>query len=186
MPAENLIGTEGRGLPAADGAVPAGADDRRLPGGRLDGAGDGPATASYLGERQAFGGPLYANDYLAYTLAELSAEVDLLKHYNHACAEAFVAGADTKRMVAIAKLTAGRLLRQVADLCLQFHGGLGYMEEHWTARVPPRTSACGPSVAGPTRSCSARSPSSTPPDTRHRKLWKQLKMYAKIAGSSVT
>ena len=65
---------------------------------------------------------------------DLSAEVDLLKHYNYACAEAFVAGADTKRMVAIAKLTAGRLLRRVADVCLQFHGGLGYMEEHWTAR----------------------------------------------------
>ena len=91
-------------------------------------------TREYLGQRQAFGGALYANDYLAYTLAEAAADVDLFKHYNHACAEAFIAGADTKRMVAIAKLTAGRLLRRVADVCLQFHGGLGYMEEHWTAR----------------------------------------------------
>jgi citronellyl-CoA dehydrogenase len=91
-------------------------------------------TREYLGQRQAFGGPLIANDHLNYSLAELSAEVDLLKHYNRACAEAFVAGLDTKKMVAVAKLTAGRLLRRVADTCLQYHGGLGYMEEHWTAR----------------------------------------------------
>ena len=29
---------------------------------------------------------------------------------------------------------AGRLDREVADWCLQFHGGIGYMEETWTAR----------------------------------------------------
>ncbi len=91
-------------------------------------------TRAYLGERRAFGGPLIANDHLNYALAELSAEVELLKNHNHACAEAFVAGRDTRKMVAVAKLTAGRLLRKVADTCLQFHGGLGYMEEHWTAR----------------------------------------------------
>lgn len=25
-------------------------------------------------------------------------------------------------------------MRQVADQCLQFHGGMGYVEETWTAR----------------------------------------------------
>ena len=34
----------------------------------------------------------------------------------------------------MAKLKAGRLSREVADWCLQFHGGIGYMEETWTAR----------------------------------------------------
>ena len=34
----------------------------------------------------------------------------------------------------IAKLVAGRLQRRVADACMQFHGGIGYMEETWTAR----------------------------------------------------
>jgi len=36
--------------------------------------------------------------------------------------------------LAVAKLTAGRLSREVADACIQFHGGMGYMEETWTAR----------------------------------------------------
>ena len=37
-------------------------------------------------------------------------------------------------MVSIAKLKAGRLMRSVSDVCLQFHGGIGYMEEAWPAR----------------------------------------------------
>jgi citronellyl-CoA dehydrogenase len=133
VPVGNLIGEEGRGFQqqmeqfqqermiACYQAV--GAMHRAL-----------ERTREYLGQRQAFGGPLSANAYLDYTLSELAAEVDLLRHYNYATAEAWLAGQDTKRMVAIAKLTTGRLLRKVADRCLQYHGGLGYMEEHWTAR----------------------------------------------------
>jgi citronellyl-CoA dehydrogenase len=81
-----------------------------------------------------FGKPLLDNQYIQFTLAELRAEVDLLRHYNYACAEAYLRGEDTTRYASIAKLKAGRLQRQVADACIQFHGGIGYMEETWTAR----------------------------------------------------
>ena len=91
-------------------------------------------TAGYLAERHAFGKPLLDNQYIQFRLAELDAELDLLRHYNHACAEAYLRGEDTTRFATIAKLKAGRLARQVADTCIQFHGGLGYMEETWTAR----------------------------------------------------
>jgi citronellyl-CoA dehydrogenase len=91
-------------------------------------------TADYLRERHAFGQPLLANQYLQFRLAELSAEVDLLRHYNYACAEAYLRGEDTTRFASIAKLKAGRLQREIADTCLQFHGGFGYMEESWVSR----------------------------------------------------
>ncbi len=91
-------------------------------------------TAAYLRERRAFGKPLMDNQYLQYRLAELSADVDLLRHYNYACADAYMRGEDTTRFATIAKLKAGRLQRDVADTCLQFHGGIGYMEETWVAR----------------------------------------------------
>jgi len=91
-------------------------------------------TADYLRERQAFGQPLLANQYLQFRLAELAAEVDLLRHYNYACAEAYLRGEDTTRFASIAKLKAGRLQREIADACLQFHGGIGYMEETWVSR----------------------------------------------------
>lgn len=94
-------------------------------------------TATYLQQRQAFGRPLIENQYLQFRLAELIAEVDLLRHYNYSCAEAVVTGADqmtVTKMASIAKLKAGRLAREVADTCIQFHGGIGYMEETWTSR----------------------------------------------------
>jgi citronellyl-CoA dehydrogenase len=91
-------------------------------------------TADYLRQRQAFGRPLIANQYLQFRLAELSAELDLLRHYNYACAEAYLRGEDTTRYATIAKLKAGRLQREIADACMQFHGGIGYMEESWVSR----------------------------------------------------
>lgn len=91
-------------------------------------------TASYLRERTVFGAPLLSNQYIQYRLAELSAEVDLLRHYNYTAAAARMAGQDFTRFATIAKLTAGRLTRKVADWCLQFHGGIGYIEETWVPR----------------------------------------------------
>lgn len=91
-------------------------------------------TKEYLKERQAFGAPLMANQYLQYSLAELSAEVEALRQVNHAAAETYLAGGDSSRLVTVAKVLSGRLHRKVADTCLQFHGGIGYMEETWTAR----------------------------------------------------
>ena len=91
-------------------------------------------TRDYLKERIAFGRPLMKNQYLQYRLAELAAEVDLLKQYNYTIAQAHARGEEVTRMATIAKLKSGRLGREVADWCLQFHGGIGYMEETWTAR----------------------------------------------------
>lgn len=91
-------------------------------------------TADYLAQRVAFGEPLLANRYLQYSLAELVAEVDLLQGYLRHTAARYVAGREVTREATIAKLKAGRLSRQVADACLQFHGGMGYAEEMWTAR----------------------------------------------------
>ena len=91
-------------------------------------------TRDYLRQREAFGQPLLNNQYLGFRLAELAAEADLLEQYNYACARAFMAGEDTTRFATVAKLTSGRLIRSVADLCMQFHGGIGYMEETWTSR----------------------------------------------------
>jgi citronellyl-CoA dehydrogenase len=91
-------------------------------------------TRDYLKQREAFGQPLMANQYIAFRLAELSAQIDLVQAHNYACADAFMAGEDTTRYATVAKLMTGRLAREVADTCLQFYGGMGYMEETWTAR----------------------------------------------------
>jgi citronellyl-CoA dehydrogenase len=133
VPVSNTVGQEGRGFQqqmtqfqnermiAAYTAV--GAMDRAL-----------SLTAAYLRDRRTFGEPLLSRQYVQFRLAELAAEVDTLRHYNYACAEAYMRGEDTTRFATIAKLKAGRLQREIADTCLQFHGGLGYMEESWVSR----------------------------------------------------
>ncbi|MCP3976080.1 MAG: acyl-CoA dehydrogenase [bacterium] len=91
-------------------------------------------TREYTRQRQVFGKPLAASDFVAFKLAELAAEVDLLRHYNYAAAQAVTEDEDVTRFATIGKYKAGKLSREVADWCLQFHGGIGYMEETWTAR----------------------------------------------------
>ncbi|HEY1970833.1 MAG TPA: acyl-CoA dehydrogenase family protein [Pseudonocardia sp.] len=91
-------------------------------------------TVGYLRTRSVFGEPLLANQHIQYRLAELDAELEALRQLNYGCAEALIRGENIARMSSIAKLKAGRLQREVADACLQLHGGIGYMEELWTAR----------------------------------------------------
>jgi citronellyl-CoA dehydrogenase len=91
-------------------------------------------TKDYALQRHIFGKPLAANQYLAYQFAEFVARADLLSVYNHQIAVAHMAGENVTRRATIAKLTGGRLVREVAEWCVQVHGGIGYMEETWTAR----------------------------------------------------
>lgn len=91
-------------------------------------------TLHYLQERHAFGGPLLDNQYLAYRLTELASELEAVRAHAHGCAEMIVAGLDATRQTSVAKLLSGRLIRKVADTCLQYYGGMGYMSETWTSR----------------------------------------------------
>ena len=92
-------------------------------------------TRRFVHERSVFGGPLASKQYVTFRLAELQAQVELLRSHNRAVCESYEAGEDITRLASVAKLTAGRLVREVADTCLQFHGGMGYLEETWTARL---------------------------------------------------
>lgn len=89
-------------------------------------------TIAFCRERQTFGKPLIANQVIHFRLAELKAEVELLKSLNHRIADMVIAGENMDHEVsaamlaAIAKLKAGRLIREVADSCLQYFGGMGY------------------------------------------------------------
>ncbi len=91
-------------------------------------------TKAYLRERRAFGAPLLANQHLQFVLAELGARHDVLKEYARTTADAVVRGEDATRYATIGKLLGSRLQREVADWAVQFHGGLGYMDENWTSR----------------------------------------------------
>ena len=91
-------------------------------------------TIAYCRERHTFGRPLIDNQVIHFRLCELLTEVEALRQLNYHCIRLLVAGEDVTKEVSMAKLKAGRLAREVADSCLQFHGGMGYVEEYPMAR----------------------------------------------------
>ena len=91
-------------------------------------------TIDYLRERHAFGKPLVENQWIYFKLSELITEVEMLRQMCYHCTRKVIEGEDMTREASMAKLKAGRLVRAVADTCMQFHGGMGYMEEYPMAR----------------------------------------------------
>jgi citronellyl-CoA dehydrogenase len=89
-------------------------------------------TVAYTRERMAFGQPLLDNQVVHFTLAELATEVEALRALVYRATEHYVGGEDVTKLASMAKLKAGRLSREVADKCLQFWGGMGYM---WETRI---------------------------------------------------
>jgi citronellyl-CoA dehydrogenase len=86
-------------------------------------------TIAYTRQRHAFGRPLIDNQVIHFRLAELLTEIELLRQLCYHCARRLIAGEDITREASMAKLKAGRLSREVTDSCLQFYGGMGYIEE---------------------------------------------------------
>lgn len=89
-------------------------------------------TIRYTQERSAFNKPLIANQWIQFKLGELLTECEAARALNYKCAAMIEAGEDNMaitRIASMCKLKAGRLMREVADTCLQFYGGMGYMEE---------------------------------------------------------
>lgn len=92
-------------------------------------------TVNYTRERKVFGKPILSNQWIQFKLAELQAEIEALRQLSYYCVQKLVAGQDMTREASMAKLKGGRLIRQVADTCQQFHGGMGFVEEYPIARL---------------------------------------------------
>src|SRR5207344_917412 len=92
-------------------------------------------TVEYTAGRQAFGKSILDNQVVHFRLAELETKVEMLRSHVYRTVEEYLAGADVTQLASMAKLTAGRLLREVTDGCLQYWGGMGYMTESEISRM---------------------------------------------------
>ena len=111
VPVSNTIGEVGRGFQQQMAQF----QDERLIGAYMAVASMRKAldkTKDYLQQRDAFGKPLLANQYLQYRLAELYADVDVLEAFCRTCAQTYLDGGDVTRMATVAKLKAGRVQRR--------------------------------------------------------------------------
>ena len=72
-------------------------------------------TIEYTAGRQAFGKSILDNQVVHFRLAELQTKVELLRSLVYRAVEEYIAGADVTQLASMAKLTAGRLVREVTD-----------------------------------------------------------------------
>ena len=92
-------------------------------------------TIEYTRERKIFGKSVLDNQMIHYRLAELQAEVELLRSLSYDAVEKLIQGEDVTQLATIAKLKAGRLSRTIPDECLQFWGGMGFMWDNYITRA---------------------------------------------------
>jgi acyl-CoA dehydrogenase len=134
VPVENLLGEEGKGLHYLMA---------RLPRERLSIAVSAVAAAEhaleltlgYVRERQAFGRPIGTFQANRFALADMTTKVAAARAYVDTCIDALNAGELSGAEAAGAKAYTTDIQFEVLDLCMQLHGGYGYMEEYPIARL---------------------------------------------------
>ena len=135
IPAENLIGEEGRGFAYAMAG---------LDGGRLNisacslGAAQAAldATLVYMGERKAFGKTIDQFQALQFRLADMETEMQAARVFLRQAAWKLDNGApDATKFCAMAKRFVTETGSKVADQCLQLHGGYGYLADYGIEKI---------------------------------------------------
>jgi alkylation response protein AidB-like acyl-CoA dehydrogenase len=134
IPAENLLGEEGRGFMHMM---------ERLPQERLSCAIGNTAHATsvldetlrYVQERKAFGQSIGSFQVLKHRLAEAATQLDVTRAFVDSCLLAHSTVGLTAVDAAKAKWWSAEVQNAVIDACLQMHGGYGYMREYKVAQA---------------------------------------------------
>lgn len=130
VPLDNQIGEDGRGFAYAM----AGLDGGRLniSAGALGGAQAAlDKTLAYMGERKAFGKTLDQFQALQFRLAEMETALESARTFLRQAAWKLDTGTpDATKFCAMAKLYVTDRAFEVANGCLQLHGGYGYLADY--------------------------------------------------------
>ena len=135
IPANNLLGEEGKGFSYAM----AGLDGGRL---NISACSLGAAqtalnsTLVYMSERKAFGKSIDQFQALQFRLAEMEIELQAARTFLRQAAWKLDTGApDATKFCAMAKKFVTEAGSRVADQCLQLHGGYGYLADYGLEKI---------------------------------------------------
>ncbi len=135
IPAGNLVGEEGRGFVYAMAG---------LDGGRLNIAASAlggaqaafNATLEYMGERKAFGRTIDSFQALQFRLADMEVKLHTARLFlRQAAAKLDAKAPDATKHCAMAKLYVTDAAFDVANQCLQLHGGYGYLADYGIEKI---------------------------------------------------
>jgi len=134
VPAENLLGEEGRGFYA----IMRNFQNERIVLGAMA-MGEAQAaldlTLDWVRTRRAFGAVLWEKQALRLKLAELAARIEAGRQLVYHAAWLDAQGFDAVKEVSMVKAYCGELVQEVMTHCLRFHGGMGYMRESAIERM---------------------------------------------------
>ena len=129
IPAENLIGEEGRGLKYILDGLNA---ERILIAAEC--IGDGywfvERASGYARERIVFDRPIGQNQGVQFPIAEAYIEIEAANLMRYKAAQLFDAGKPCGKEANMAKLLAADASWEAANVCLQTHGGFGFAAEY--------------------------------------------------------
>src|ERR1700733_7122751 len=91
-------------------------------------------TLAYAKERTAFGRPIGRFQAIRHKIAEMATKIETARQMVYTTAWRFQNGEYPVREITMAKLYAARIAVEVADECIQIHGGNGYMKEYGIER----------------------------------------------------
>ena len=92
-------------------------------------------TLDYVKQRKAFGQAIFDFQNTQHKLAEAATEARVARVFVDDCVEKLLAGELNATLASMAKYWASDKQNEVLDLCVQLHGGYGYMAEYPIARM---------------------------------------------------
>jgi alkylation response protein AidB-like acyl-CoA dehydrogenase len=92
-------------------------------------------TLAFANERRAFGRPIGKFQVTRHKFAEMATKIEAARSLVYTTAWRFANGEYPVREISMAKVFSARVACEVADECLQIHGGAGYMREYGIERV---------------------------------------------------
>lgn len=134
IPAENLLGEEGRGFYY----IMTNFQDERLVISAICVSQAQQAmedTIAYAQQRHAFGKPLSRHQVIRHKLADMAIQIEAGRQLVYHTARMYNWGLDYTKEISICKAFCGELVNRVAYDCLQIHGGFGYMKEYPIERM---------------------------------------------------
>jgi alkylation response protein AidB-like acyl-CoA dehydrogenase len=135
VPADNLIGEEGRGFAYAMNGLDGGR--LNISAGALGGAQQALNLAlTYMGERRAFGQTIDQFQGLQFRLAEFETRLQAARIFlRQAAWKLDNATPDASKFCAMAKLSVTDAAFDVANGCLQLFGGYGYLADYGVEKI---------------------------------------------------
>jgi alkylation response protein AidB-like acyl-CoA dehydrogenase len=92
-------------------------------------------TLVYAKERTAFGRQIGHFQVIRHKFADMATKIETARQMVYTTAWRFQNGEYPVREITMAKLYASRIAVEVADECIQIHGGAGYMQEYGIERA---------------------------------------------------